>query len=188
MRTIKAWHFLPSDGCLRYGTREKVEVGKTIRVDGRIALCDNGLHGSRSIRDALTYAPGAIVCEVAIWDDVVEGTDKLAGRNRKVLRMADATNTLLEFACRCAEHALKRYWTMDDNRPYEAIQAVRKHILGEKVDLRAAYAAAYAARAAADAAYAARAAADAADAAYAAADAAQNRLLRVMVSDLLDAQ
>ena len=163
MNTIKAWHFLPKDGCLRYGTKEKVEVGKTITIDGPIKLCEKGLHGSRSVRDALKYSPGPTVCRVEIWGDVEEQGDKLAGRNRRVLQMADATSTLLEFACRCAEHALNRYWHRDDDRPYEAIAAVRKYIIGESVDLHAA-----------------------ADAAANATNAAQGRLLRVMVNQLFE--
>ena len=108
MKKIRAWHFLQENKKLRWGTQEIVEGGKTYSCDGSLVLCENGMHGSVRIMDALQYAPGPIVCEVEIWGEIVMATDKLVGRTRKVLSMINATNTLHEFACRCAEHAMKR--------------------------------------------------------------------------------
>src|SRR3972149_3105412 len=51
------WHFLPEDKRLRYGTREVVEVGRPVKVAGKLALCEWGLHASRRAIDALAYAP-----------------------------------------------------------------------------------------------------------------------------------
>lgn len=196
---IKAWHFLSADRRLRYGSREIVEAGKTYTCDWpyrygdsvyeKPTMCAAGMHGSKRVLDALSYAPGPIVCRVEIYGDVVREKNKLVGRYRSVLAMADAHDVLVEFACTCAEHALKRHWHSDDRRPWQATAAVRRYQSGEPVDLHAAadaanaaaYAAAYAAaNAAADAAYAV------ARAARAAAYAAQNRLLTTMVNKLLE--
>jgi len=78
--------------------------------------------------------------------------------------------TLIEFACRCAEHVLVNYEKLypDDKRPRQAIEAARAFAEGKG----SAHAAAYAADAAHAAAHAADAAAYAAHAAYAA-DAAE---------------
>ncbi len=53
MKKIKAWHFLQDDKHLRWGTREVVEIGGTSSCDGDIVLCENGMHGSERIIDAL---------------------------------------------------------------------------------------------------------------------------------------
>jgi hypothetical protein len=168
------WHWLNEDKRLRCGTKEVVEVGKTIRYDGKLVLCESGLHASEKAIDALQYAPGPIICRVSLGGEIVEGTDKVVASERTVLWMADATNTLHEFACRCAEAALKTA-KVEDRRCWEAIVTKRRWLNGEATDEEL-----YAARAAAlDAAWAAaRAAArDAAraaawDAAWAAARAA----------------
>ncbi len=201
---IKAWHFLQDDRRLRWGTKEVVEVGQTYSCDGAIALCENGMHGSERIIDALKYAPGAMCCRVEICGEIVSEQDKLVGRNRKVLSMCDITNVLHEFACVCAEHAMKRYGD-GDARSFAAIEAKRRWLKGEIADEEmdaagaAAGAAAWAAGAAAgaaawaaagaaawaaatrDAAGAAAWAAATRDAARDAARDAQNRLLSIMV-------
>ena len=102
MKPIKCWHFLRDDKRLRWGTKEVVEVGKTYTAKGDIVMCENGMHGSRKILDALYYAPGSLCCRVEIWGEVQEEGDKLVGRNRKVLQMIDAEDVLREFACKCA--------------------------------------------------------------------------------------
>lgn len=139
------WHFLPADRRLRYGTREEVEVGKTIRVECHPILCESGLHASMRAIDALKYAPGPIICRVTLGGVIVEGDDKVAAQERTVVWMADATNTLHEFACRCAEDAL-RTTNVDDRRCWEAIETKRRWLRGEATDdqLEAARAAAWA--------------------------------------------
>jgi hypothetical protein len=185
MDEVLAWHFLPDDGRLRYGTCEVVRAGETYSCDGPIVMCENGMHGSEDIMDALEYAPGAICCRVEIWGDKERGGDKLVGRYRRVLWMVDATQVLHEFACRCAEHALSRHGNGDE-RSWAAIAAKRAWLREEITDgeLAAARDAARVAAwaAAEDAAWAAEAAARAAaSAARAAAWAAQGRLLRSMI-------
>ena len=101
-KRVRCWHFLQEDRRLRWGSKEVVEVGKTYTAEGPLKMCENGMHGSRKLRDALYYAPGAILCEVEIWGEVEEQDDKLVGRHRKVLSMFDATEVLRAFARKCA--------------------------------------------------------------------------------------
>jgi len=162
---MKAWHFLRADKKLGYGDNRKVVVGETYEAEFPCngydcpTLGNAGMHGSIKIMDALSNAPGPIICRVDITGDVVEGWDKIVGRNREVLAMIDGTEILRKFARLCA---------LDVARLWEAPEVVIKYLqTGEEAYRTAAWgdAAAWAARAAArdatwgDAAWAARAAA-----------------------------
>jgi len=107
MSRILAWHFLPSDGNLRYGKWRNplVRPGVVYVHRGPVELCKRGLHASVRAIDALTYAPGPVVCRVECWDRVQHDADKLVCGRRKVLWIADATRVLHEFALWCAEQA-----------------------------------------------------------------------------------
>ena len=175
MTSIHAWHFLRDDGTTGSGGC-KPEPGGVETWDGPLVMCHSGLHASRMAIDALSYAPGALVRRVVVSGEVVEGDDKLIGRKRRELWRVDATATLHEFACLCAEDALK-VSKVTDARCFAAIAAKRAWLRGEitDVDLDAAYAAAH------DAANAAH---DAANAANAAAYDAQNKRLEKMLKEL----
>ena len=113
MKPIKCWHFLQNNKRLQWGTKEVVKVGKTYTCKGNIVMCENGLHGSRKILDALSYAPGSICCRVEIWGEAIEGNDKLVGRNRKVLSIIDATEILRKFARMCALDVIHLWYPPD---------------------------------------------------------------------------
>jgi hypothetical protein len=150
------WHWLRDDGKLNYPPRRKVEVGQTLRLPRGQApsLCERGFHASKRALDALQYAPGALVCRVTLGGTISEGSDKACASERTVLWMADATNVLHEFACWCAEGALKAA-KVQDARCWKAIETKRRWITREATDEElaaardAAWAAAWAARAAA---------------------------------------
>jgi hypothetical protein len=149
------WHFLKDDRRLRWGTEEKVEVGKTIEVDLPLKMCEHGLHASKKPLDALRYAPGFIACKVELSGEIIEESDKACAERRKVLAMADAKTEILTFAVDCAQEALDCLPKKDrDRRSIEALKTTRKYIKGE-ISRREMRTAAYAAHAAADAAYAA---------------------------------
>ena len=154
------WHFLKEDQRLQFGERKLVRVGEIISCDGALKLCENGLHASARALDALVYAPGSIVCLVELSGEILEGSegsDKVCARSRRVLAMADATETLHLFACWCAEKALCVAGVTDE-RCWDAIEAKSKWLRGEisDVELAAARDVAWVARAAAgDAAWAA---------------------------------
>ncbi len=175
---IRCWHFLQDDKRLRWGTKEVVKVGKTYTAEGPLVMCENGMHGSRRLIDALQYVPGAVLCKVAIWGEVQETNDKLVGRHRKVLAMVDATKVLHEAACHFAEEALTLVKCTDE-RSWNAIKVKRAWLKGEAADkeLDAAW------DAARDAARAAAWAAAAWDAARAAAWAAARDAARAAAWD-----
>ena len=201
---VLAWHFLRNDRRLRFRdgrsveNGEIVEVGKTYKAEGDLKLCANGMHASVRAIDALDYAPGPIICRVELSGKIVDGGDKVCATSRKVLWMADATHTLHEFACWCAEQALlqeREAGREPDARSWAAVKAKRQWLQGEISDeeLAAAWAAAWdaawdAARTVAWAAAwtadwtAARAAAWAAD--WPAARDAQNTELERMLNEL----
>src|SRR3990167_1478978 len=168
IKQLTGWHFLPGDKRLRYGTKEIVRIGKTIEVEGPLALCKNGLHASRRAIDALIYAPHTsrlYICRVVLSGKIVEGEDKAVATRRKVIAMADCTETLHEFACLVAEDALRKYGN-GDSRSQEAINVKRKWLKGAATNtqLEVASWAAWAAAEDRAAAGAARASAEAAGA------------------------
>ena len=174
-KRITCWHWLAEDKRLRWGTKEKVRVGRTYTAEGSLVMCKNGMHGSRRLLDALQYAPGTVLCRVQIWGGVQEQSDKLVGRNRKVLAMVDATKMLHEAACHFAEEALT-VAKVTDVRCWNAIEIKRAWIKGNATDAELA--------AAGDAAWAA--ARDAAgDAARDAARKKQNKYLEAEAAKLL---
>jgi hypothetical protein len=109
MEKIKCWHFLQDDKRLRWGSKEVCKVGKTYTCEGELKLCENGLHGSRKIMNALGYAPGSICCKVEIWGEIKEEKDKLVGRNRKILKMINAEKILRKFARLCALDVIDKW-------------------------------------------------------------------------------
>ena len=163
MASIKAWHFLPEMGKLSHGDKRPVVVGKTLTTKGTIIPCENGLHASRRITDALSYRAGPILCRVECSGDVIEAETKLVCRRRKCLSMHDITGILRVFAIDCAERSLR---FTQDKRAHAAVKAARDYLAG-KIELSELNNARDAADAAAYTAYTAytAAAADAADAA-----------------------
>lgn len=168
------WHWLRDDRRLQFGSKELVEVGKTLKHDGEVKLCHYGFHASEKAIDALQYAPGSVICCVELGGQIIEGNDKVVAAERTVIWMADATNGLHEFSCWCAENAL-RTAKVEDVRCWQAIETKHRWLKGEASDAELAAARDAARDAAMDAARAAvwAAAWDAAwDAAWAAAWAA----------------
>lgn len=98
--SLLAWHFVNEERTLRDGNT--VEAGYVYEVERPIRLCSWGLHASINPLDALTYAPGPIVCRVRMSGEMIRDTDKLVATRREVLWMADATDILSEFARECA--------------------------------------------------------------------------------------
>lgn len=163
MKKYRCWHFLQDDKRLRWGNQAVVEEGKTYRATGPLKMCENGMHGSEKILDALGYAPGSVICLVEIWGNVQKDTDKLVGRYRKVLKMIDGKELLRCFARECALHAVQKYWKDAPDVVIEFLKTGKEKYSAAAWDAGAASAAAWDAGAAR------------------AAGAAQNRLLRIIV-------
>ena len=198
MKNKPAWHFLPKNGRLQYGDNRKPRTGVVHRATGDLKMCENGMHASTDIMDALRYAPGPILCRVELVPPMIEGNNKICARGRKVLARADVSNVLHRFAVSCARRALRQAG-MTDRRCWEACTVKLRWLDGKASDnelaaaraaadeaaweaaRKAAWAAWEAARKAAWAAAAARAARAVAWAASAAARAAQKKsLLRLL--------
>jgi hypothetical protein len=131
--SLKAWHFLREDGCLRYEPHTKVEVGQTLKYNGFWPTSQQGYHASVRAMDALKYAPGPIVCRVELGGVIVEEKDKAVASERTVLAMANASTVLHEFACDIAEACLRKHGVTDE-RSWVAIETKRKWVKGEATD------------------------------------------------------
>ena len=161
---LLAYHFLREDMTANFGNEPPWAVGESRSVAGEIIPCKSGYHGSPTLWDALTYAPGPVACLVELSGDVQphgDPVDKYAASTRKLLAAVNIETELRLFAADCAEHVLPIYEAAypDDDRPRRAIEAARAFARGEidEVAVDAARDAAVAAWAARDAWDAARA-------------------------------
>lgn len=93
---MKAFHFLRDTRHLR-SMAEAPPVGEWLEVEGRIEICERGLHGSRNMLDAMYYAPGLHLTYCEFEDIVDYQDDKLVARRRKILKERSIKNDLLNF-------------------------------------------------------------------------------------------
>ena len=97
---MKAWHF--TNDTLRDG-RSLPADGETLRHGGDLIMCEQGLHASVRIIDALQYAPGNTICRVSVsghdWQD---HDDKIVCRERTILWRINGESILRKFARLCA--------------------------------------------------------------------------------------
>lgn len=160
-KKIEAWHFVRADRRLGYDAREMiVEPGYvySIEDDRQPYLCAYGMHASVHAWDALPYAPHGplVVYRVRIWGDVQIGDDKIVGRHREVLWLADAECAIRLHACWC----VRQVWhLLADERSRNVVEVAERYARGEATrgELAAAWDAAWDAASAAWAAWAARA-------------------------------
>jgi hypothetical protein len=199
---MKAWHFVRQDRRLGFGDKRLVIDGETLYYTGNkpINLCEQGLHFSVNVLDALKYAPGLVACYVEVPDTSIVCDDKGVATCRTVIKSIDTSEILVRFAI---TQALNVYedpffvkwandWLTGSDRSYDAATRAAK---AADAYAKAADAYAYAAAAKAAAAKAAdaatRAAAAYADtaAAKAAAKAGvrkiQNKMLESMILEAM---
>jgi len=126
---VRAFHFIKADHTTyKYGL--PVEVGQTLRVEGELVACKNGLHSSDHPFDALMYAPGPVLCVVERDPDAVprgNPVDKHAGRWRRCIQMKDISDTLRRFA----------YWNVDEAIGFAADACEREGMDEHAATLRA---------------------------------------------------
>ena len=94
-----AYHFVGET--LRDG-RPVPADGEWLEHDGKIIMCEAGLHASLHPFDALKYAPANILCLVEIEGDIQEQTDKVVCRRRRIIKRIDSTKLLQDYARWCA--------------------------------------------------------------------------------------
>ena len=100
---MKAFYFSEESKKLRYDDNRDIAVETTHTVKGDLELCRNGLHASKRVIDALSYAPGPILWLVDVDDnEMLESDDKVCSRSRKYLAEFDTTDVLRKFARRQA--------------------------------------------------------------------------------------
>jgi hypothetical protein len=135
-----AWHFLPTDGRLQFGSRSEVRVGQTLRRDpAKLSLCNYGLHASVQPLNALNYAPGPVVCRVRLGGTIIEDDDKCVASRRTVVWMADAERELRLFACWCVRntplHDGRVVWDLlTDKRSKAAVEVAERYADGLATD------------------------------------------------------
>jgi len=115
---VLAWHWIADTRKLRDG--KPLIDGKLYSYNGRLFMCNAGLHASRRIWDALEYAPGPIVCRVECFGRLAEDTDKLVCSRRRVLWSLDATTALHIYARWCASQVLHLWDAPDVVKQYLA--------------------------------------------------------------------
>ena len=98
-KSVLAWHFVGD--ALRGGAPIPAD-GEVLAVRGKIVPCENGLHASVRLIDALSYAPGNTLCRVECSGTMRHERDKLAASKRRILWRIDAESVLREFARKCA--------------------------------------------------------------------------------------
>ena len=177
--TMSAWHFTKGQ-YLRNG-EPLPKVGEWLKLPGPPRMCSYGLHASVSPLDALDYAPGGTLHRVRIGGEIIAGTDKIVGTERRIIWTLDedmANKTFREFARWCALQVIDKWDAPDVVREY--LETGDESIKDAATD--AARAAVRAAGRAASRAAARAAAWDASwDASWAAARAAQNKKLTSML-------
>ena len=93
---MKAYWF--GNNKLRYSDNREVAIGVTHKVEPPIFLCQRGLHASKKIIDALSYAPYHMLYRVELGGEIIVGDDKVVATERTYLAMFNAQIVLREFA------------------------------------------------------------------------------------------
>ena len=127
---MKAYHFLKDNMCGGYGKEPPWKVGETRSVEGKLEMCSWGYHASPSWLAALNYAQGGMACIVELSGDILKDENKSVAQTRKLIEARDSSKTLREFACQCAERALKRA-KITDERSWEAVKVARLYSKGK---------------------------------------------------------
>ena len=115
------FYFSRTNKKLRYEDNRIIRTGITHKVKGDLRICYNGLHASKSIMDALGYAPGPYLWVVTLSEDTIKGTDKACARTRTYLAGANIEKVLRKFARKQALINIEKIKPYCTNRQYELI-------------------------------------------------------------------
>ena len=162
-KMIRAWHWTQASKTLGYDDGRAVVAGQTLTHEGELILCRRGLHASKRLIDALSYAPGCYVWRVEVSGTIVHGDDKLVATERTALWGFDATKLVQDFARRCVLDVIHlwnppdvvvKFLETDDPSLVTAAARAAARAAAARADAARAIVYAHAARAAAYAAYA----------------------------------
>ena len=95
---MKAFYFAQENKKLRYGDGREISVGATHTVACTPICCEQGLHASQRLIDALKYAPGHTLYLVELSGRIDKQHDKACGERRTYIAEFDAEGLLREFA------------------------------------------------------------------------------------------
>jgi hypothetical protein len=109
--STKAWWI--SSNRLRNGDNRIVKPGRTHKVEGKIELCYNGLHGSINPLHALSYSSGQF-WRTEHSGTIVYQTDKLASSHRTYLWRVKNTGKILEHFRRLCALDVIHLWDPSD--------------------------------------------------------------------------
>ena len=101
------WYFADYDEKLRYGDARKIKVGITHKVKCEPRMCEQGLHASPTVCDALSYAPGPILFRVRLGGTIIKQDDKWCATERTYLERLDANALIHEWGRKCALKVIK---------------------------------------------------------------------------------
>lgn len=125
MRKIYRWKFLREGFRSKKGNL-KWKIGVWNRVEGKLSMCENGLHCSRSVFDAFRYVRGEILARVECRGDHIIGTDKECWREMRVVKAYEwAKKDSVAIAIDAARLVLPIFEKIypNDKRPRKAIEA-----------------------------------------------------------------
>ena len=100
------WHFLQTDRCLQWNAEKPLEVSDELHIELPLEILRRGLHWCKRPIDALTYAPGSVVCYVEVWGETQFDSDIGVSEYRRITWMHDAELLLWQYACDIIEDAL----------------------------------------------------------------------------------
>jgi hypothetical protein len=127
------WYFSLDSKRLNFGDGRIIKLGRTHKVKGEIIPCNNGLHASPKIMDALSYASGHVVWRVELGGIIKSHgnpIDKYAASERTYVSGGINIEGLLrEFARKCA---------LDVLHLWDAPDVVKKYLETGDESLRAA--------------------------------------------------
>ena len=115
------WHIAENSGLLGHGDERLIVVGETLTVAGPIFMCQRGLHACERLLDALAYANGTVICEVALGADVYTEADKSVSSSRTCIAMTTpevGERILRNFARWCALDVAHLWDMPEDVRQY----------------------------------------------------------------------
>jgi len=104
---VLAWHWTADT--LRDG-RAIPPVGETLRHEGRMVICESGLHASERLIDALSYAPGPTLHRVRCGGDIIRQDDKLCVRERTIIWSHRVSGDLLRSFARQQALSVLHLW------------------------------------------------------------------------------
>jgi hypothetical protein len=149
------WKFLNKNGRKIVSSHEATvwRIGEWQHCDGEIKACENGLHCSKKIYEALSYVQGDVLAKVEVKGTHDDENDKSAYSDMRIVEAYSWTKKdSVDLAIFSAELCLKKFEKLypDDKRPREAIEAARAVLLHDTAKNRsAAESAAWSARSAA---------------------------------------